>query len=882
MTLTEFFEFDANAPVDQAFQAVRQAFDRHMKSLDAQQYSPWTLKLGKGGLKPDGSPYPGPEQSLYRHCMEVAIFGTWLFYHAWRAGRLPLAPTADPVPALHDLFAIAFAHDADKRMGGKSRSPTAEDVQQVYEELDLASWSSLRPGEMCTAVSLVENRGLGRAVFGDALLTPLMNKLAELVHQGDNLLSRTARKGGGAKELLTEFNATLSQWHALYAVPNQSLRLLRFRHHPIVIHSLHEFLGYRFFNEAEFYPLLFVRRGELLEIGVPEELMPKFGAWLDQFEDYLADTDPSLKVSAPKGTVALFNIGNTADLLKAVLGNTRQAELLLRVASKDWEMVIPLVNFWVMQCGAPLATAAPKGSLCPVLKADGEVSARHAFWRAAALVVAQATGGKESTAKLLAENGVVQGLQRTGIVVEKLEALTLRTATALQASLLIHEEVELQECLDRIHGPWEKRADQDPGAHAIVVTLKEQIGDALSEETHSPYVKPTNGGICLLCGSPAERYIESGSMKLAGIRVSSFNNRIGHEKHLWSEKGENYLCPACLRIQGLLLERQPKLLRTPLLIATPVRHLLDTHGGDREKNILRSYDAVSREGHHKIFPWNADASFDAPLLFEERPTGFLKTIDHIYRLACYAAWSGEPVHAFISNQRECMLAFLYEGMPELVKELLHDMNIEGDAISHLYLEQLVRRLEMFHALLNENDGMAGMQALPRFGWWAVAFVLIRAARREKDGWNSRSIHYFELAQKEYPMNEYDQWLDSLVQHSVDIHKPRSDASGAEWGLILRTALETYQKHYQFGPQATRDAIAQMLRANLSRRLQENLYKKDLDERLQSLAEAAYALLEKAAGEFDLESGFLRFLFAAYEGGYRRQVAKYWKQSKATT
>ncbi len=130
------------------------------------------------------------------------------------------------------------------------------------------------------------------------------------------------------------------------------------------------------------------------------------------------------------------------------------------------------------------------------------------------------------------------------------------------------------------------------------------------------------------------------------------------------------------------------------------------------------------------------------------------------------------------------------------------------------------------------------------------------------------------------MNPYDQWLDALVRLSVDIKQPRWDASAAEWNLPLRTALETYQKHYLFGPQGTRDAIAQSLRANLTRRFQGDLRMKDLDERLQAFAEAASSLLAKAQEEFDLESGFLRFLFAAYEGGYRREVAEYWKHNKA--
>lgn len=877
MTLTEFFEVDDAAPVAQAFRAVRKAFNRHVGTLGLHEYSPWTLHLGKGGPKPGGGYYEGSEQSLYRHCMEVAVFGAWLFHHAWQAGRLPLKRDADPVPALRTLFAIAFAHDADKRAGdGKSRSPTQEDVRQVYEELGMADWSGLSLPEMVAAVSLVENRGLGRAVFGEALLAPLADKLAELIHQGDNLLSRVARQGGSAREFISVFNADLPTLHRLYDVPEQPLRLVRFRHHPIVLHRLQTFLS-PWFAADEFYPLVWARRGETLELGIGEGM--DLPAWLDRFEEQLADSEPSLKVNPTNGTVTLFNTGGADDLMRAVRDHARQAELLLRITARNWENVIPLVHFWVMRCGASVSVAAMKGSLCPVLKSNGDISPSHPFWRAAALAAGQTD--RAMTERLLAEDhgAVVDGLRQNGIVPENLDGLSLRTAAALQASLLFGEENFL-DWLDRIHGPWSKKADVDPGARAIIASLKAQLGCVEKEETPLPYLKPMVGGTCLLCGRPTVRFIEAGTMKLAGIKSSSFSNRIGHEKHLGSEKGENYLCPACVRIQGLLLETQPNLRGNPLLISTPVRHLLDSRTGGCQKNVLRGYDAVSKENHTKVFPWEADAGFDEPLLFEERLTAFDETIDHMYRLACYAALSGEPVHAFIASQRECKSAFLYEGTPELLKELLSDIGNEEGGISRAYLKRLVRRLDLFRSLLSENDGMAGMQAMPRFGWWAAAFVLGRVANKGKEGWNSRTFYHVELAREEYPMNEYDNWLDTLVQHSVAIHKPRSDASGAEWTLMLRTALETYQKHYVFGVQTTQDAIAQSLRANLSRRLQDELFKKDLDERLQTFAKSAYELLVKADAEFDLESGFLRFLFAAYEGGYRRQVTEYWRQKKS--
>jgi hypothetical protein len=891
MMLSEFFDCDEDAPVAQAFTTVREFLNRQVVNLpNSQSYSEWTLRLGKGGPKPDGGFYEGQEQSLYRHCLEVAVFGLWLFYHAWQAGRLPLSREADPVPALRTLFAIAFAHDADKRAGGKSRSPSREDVQAVYRELDMGNWSGLTPEELHAAVSYVENRGLGQVMFGDALLDPLTARLAEFVGQGDNLLSRAARQGGTPEAFIGIYNEDLARLHAHYAVSDRPLRRLRFRHHPIVLQRLQMFLT-PWFTASELYPLVFVRRGEWLEMGVTEDM--DFGAWLDRFEAHLSENKPSLKVAATTGTATLFHVACADDVIAAVRNSERQAHLLLRVAARDWERVAPLVAFWVMQCGAPFSTTPMKGSLCPILKANGEIPSSHPFWRAAALAAVQTD--RAATARLLAvASGAVEAsFRHNGIDPEPLDELSLRTAAALQASLLIGDD-DLPGVLDELKGAWPERIASDLGARAIVDSLKAQAGLSGSDDTALlPYTPPQRGGTCLLCGAPTEQIIETSRMKLAGLKASSFYNGIGHEKHLWSEKGENYLCPACVRVQGLLLETQPTLRSNPMLIATPVRHLLDTRTKELQQNVLpnflRGYDAVSRENRNKVLPWQTDARFDEPLLFEERPTALGEVVDHMHRLACYAALSGEPVHAFLASQRECKAAFLYEGTPELLKELLHDLMDGEGGVSRgrkpgqdiTILERLIHRLEMFSFLLDEREGkkcggMTGLQAMPRFGWWAAAFVLSRIAIR-RGKWETQLTHFVELARKEYPMNEYDAWLGTLIKHAVEIHRPDRKASGAEWTLMLRTAFETYQKHYAFGPEATRDAIAQRLRGDLSRR-----YSRHLDEEhLRTFAEAAYALLAKAEEEFELESGFTRFLLAAYEGGLRRAVTEFWKNRETS-
>lgn len=879
MTLCEFFDCHPQAPVARSLATLRAHLNRQIAALPPADYSPWTMRLGKGGPKADGGYYAGMEQSLYRHCMEVAMFAAWLCYHSFRAGRVPLRREDDLTAALQTLFAIAFAHDADKLLGSRSHSPSQEEIAVVYADLGMAEWAGLSVAELHHAVSLVENRGVGQALFGSAPLARLPAKLAEYVGQGDNFMSRVARAGGTAQAFVETYNADIARLHELYAVPRQPWRLIRFHHHPIVLHRFQEFLGYRFLL-CDFYPLLFVRSGQWLELGVSERI--DFDDWLNCFEADLVDNTPDFKVAGTTGTVTRFNIHKASDAVDAVSNDPRQAALLLRVRADDWETVEPLLKFWVMQCGAPFSAVAKQGKFCRTLKADGQIPAAHPFNRAAALVIAEVD--RDATNRLLsAQNRIIDtSLRENGIPPEKLDPLTLSTVAALQASLLIDADA-LPQLLDETHGPWPLPECDDPGARAIVQRLRAQSGaSADSSEQNAPYEQPPRGGACLLCGTPTEQVIQTGRMKLAGIKASSFANRIGHEKSLWSERGKNYLCSACVRIQTLLLEEHDSLRSTPILVATPVRHLLDPHSGDRQQNVLRSWD-VFKDNWKKLLPWESDARFDAPLLFEERPTSLRESIDHMHRLARYAALSGEPVHAFITNQRACRAAFLYEATPQLIQELLADIVDQEGAISRHNLAKLLFRLELFKEMLAENEGMNALHAMPRFGWWAVAFVAARATAAKRS--NSRlgkSDKFIERARQEHPMNAYDKWLDTLISRAVEIHRPNSKASGAEWMLMLRTALETYQKHYTFGATHTRNAIMRQLRKDLSRRYQDKLYQSGLDQRLHQFAEAAYELLERADKEFELESGFIRFLLAAYEGGYRQAVNEYWADKKSAT
>lgn len=883
MNLKSFFEVSDDAPVSKAFQALRCHLNRHADSLSYGEYSPWTMCLGKGGPSSFGGMYPGPEKSIYRHCMDVASFALWLFFHAWQSGKIPLSKEQDPVPALRILFAIAFSHDADKLRGGKSRSPSLEDVRYVYKMLEMQEWAGQTVEEMHAAVSHVENRGNVQAVFGTVMIDHLTEKLAEMIYTADNLISRSTKEGGSPGDFVRIYNGDAHRLHSLYGTPDQSLRYIRFRNHPIVLHRLFGFMEERLYDNG-FYPLLLIRQGEWLDVALSESIETEFLAtWLDEFEESLLNRTPSLQVSPTTGKVTLFHVHGAADVLNAVKKNDRQVQsILLRFSLKDWNAVIPLAGFWVKKDGPPfgLLQKDEGKSFCPVFRKtmDTEVSSDHPIWIAAS-IAAILNEGKNVGRLLSIKGGIIKmALEKNGIDWKKLSPLTLRTAVSLQASLVIEDEDRLMSWLDEIHGPWDKPEPIDPGTKEVVDSLRNQIGIEGDHVVRSllPYEEsPTrNIGFCLLCGNPTERMVETSSMKLAGIKKSSFSNRIGHKKSLDSQSGANYICPACERIQGLFLQVNDSRYTTPMLVSTPVQHLLDTQT-KKGPDLLRSFDAVSRENRKSVFPWEGDTRFSEPLMFEERQIPLGDVIDQMYRFAVYAATSGEPVHSFIASQRNCKSSFLYEETPALLKEILGDITNEEGGINRKNLDRLIRRLDLFRGMLREN-GMNGLQSIPEFGWWAVAHVYIRALSNKKVKWESISKTVV-MSRKEFPVNEYDRFLETLVKVSICINLPRWDGSTNDFTFMLRGALETWQSQSIFEEKTIKFAIMNRLRSDVSRRIKNGRVPREED--LMEFSEAAIAIFQKGEAESDMNSKFLRFLFSAYEGGYRYEANKEWKKIK---
>ena len=121
MTLAQFFEEESGL-FARAFEPLRTRLSAQAQESMAQKtLPPWLTHLGKGGVHRRPEDVSITDVSLYRHCMEVAVVASYLFYYAWHNGKLAnVAPgdTEAARSALCRVLAIAFTHDADKYGGG--------------------------------------------------------------------------------------------------------------------------------------------------------------------------------------------------------------------------------------------------------------------------------------------------------------------------------------------------------------------------------------------------------------------------------------------------------------------------------------------------------------------------------------------------------------------------------------------------------------------------------------------------------------------------------------------------------------------------------------------------------------------------------------------
>ena len=761
------------AKLNQQTEQIRQGQDPH------NQFSPWLVCTGKGGShKPEYLAYP--DISLYRHCMDVATVAFMLFTYAWQAGRLAGLSPEDETgaqKALRNLLAIAFLHDADKYRDqdgpwNASRSPELSDVQKVYEVLDIGQWTDLSVQDCFALVSRVEtNRGKRHALFAPPPPDPMTDMLAAMVAEGDKLTSiasrlEPAREQGSAaasdsrrgltmptmaRRLVDTHNdpRRLQALAATYAIPNERLRLLEFRQTPVVLHHLRAVFLEELYD-AERFPLICLLDGERFSISVPEgfDLAQVFV----NLSFKLSHTQPSIKRNPTNGELSLLHIHDVDTLIKVAIDNYDPR--VLTVHTDDWDKVIEYIRGWVgAVSGLAVAERSQVGKLLmavnihPAAAADGVLPERYTYALAVACALRSDAKGKlfeERLQRLQSwqEGKIQHGLQSAlpGVNADKLDKNTRQTLYAMQAAMEIASSAALQTLVTHLHESFPAQ-QADTGTQAIVDSLKRQCGLAVESDDQEErvYTSAPQGGTCLLTGAPATQPIKASSMALAGIKTSAFNNRMGHRKSLWSQADQNYLSEAAIKQQALLCETltaaNKLAVGQPLLVAMPFRSVFKPLRDVVESNtggvrVIDSFMAVNEKdaGWKQVLPWNLDVSESMPLILETVDTDFDSRLHTMYRMAVLALYSGDPVHVFISTQRDIRAAFAFEYTPPLLQSLLRDLTAANDmpgTIRRDKLPDLVQRLALFRQIIATPYGHDVLSALSSL--WLVGHRMVTSA-----------------------------------------------------------------------------------------------------------------------------------------------------------
>lgn len=373
--------------------------------------------------------------------------------------------------------------------------------------------------------------------------------------------------------------------------------------------------------------------------------------------------------------------------------------------------------------------------------------------------------------------------------------------------------------------------------------------------------------------------IKTGTMELVGVKRSAFNNRIGHQKSLWSQSEANYICPSCVYAQELLghltQALHVRVQKAPLLIALPVRTLWHTPM-DTVPQALRSFDAVAfkENGWTKVLPWQADQGLSFPLGFEEKPDRDIAdsgrnddVLSQVWRLSLYAAMSGEPVHVFVSAQRSLPTAFYYEPLPAWLSWLLGDLHRTGDTegVSRQNLPQWITRLDILRKLSHMNGSREALMDLPRFGWWAGAWLIGRADADVTPG----SRQTLNQLKEWYPMEDYSELLRQAAYGVTDIQRLNYDSTRSQVTRIFRRVLDEYQAlNGQSG--VDREFILITIAGLVYQDLGRSEDRLD-DRRVRVAVEACLRIVEQANQDDQLSSKMAKYLLAAFEMTVRETV-----------
>ncbi|MBX6396485.1 MAG: hypothetical protein IRY98_12460, partial [Alicyclobacillaceae bacterium] len=421
-------------------------------------------------------------------------------------------------------------------------------------------------------------------------------------------------------------------------------------------------------------------------------------------------------------SVVLDNIRNLQDLWRQLEQLPPQ---LLVVKVKDAEAAVPYAHYWASKCtgatGAPLriwdGNTDRGNKQTPLVRLQGELLL-PTYTKALVCAALLSAGGNDACQKALEwnEGSVRKALQEMEIPVEQLDPLTKRTLVAMQSALSVPDG-DLEAWAEHVYGPFSQHtADEAIGAKELTEHLGRQVGVELDEPCQrddAVYEAHPEGGACLLCGAPTARLIVGKTMDVL-VKSSAFNTRTGHRTDPWRAQGENYLCDACVARQRLwkMTAEQWKIKgglsgpETPLLVATPIRSWLyqryaESVEKEEASSLIYAVDVINKDGWLRALPWNSSTAESLALVWEPRKNGLEEALAQMRNFAAYAAFSGEPVHAFIASHRSCPESFVYEPMPELIKRLLEKAGVcnERYGVYRKNLPLLIELLEAFLTLL---------------------------------------------------------------------------------------------------------------------------------------------------------------------------------------
>ena len=793
----------AMAPISKALQEQAEALH------DTGEFSPWTVQLGKTRA----------QTSLYRHVLDVAQIAGRFYWHSWQTGLLPgLAPDEEEhsVHVLRALLLIAFTHDANKLVGAPSHTPTLEEVKEAASQLKAEEWASeevwsgYSPERLHTAVSIVENRGLGMSLVGPPL-PKIILKLAELVHEADALMAQ----GDRPESLVEAYNMRLPVWHERYGVPNDPMRVITWRDEPPVLHRLRQTVR-TVLNRHKQIPLVLWQEGSQLFVSLPESVRTE--EVLERFEDRIAEAPAKIfrRPTTAKGELVRVT---SASKLKEV-SEDKPIPGLITVHRDDYPTISRYAGFWVLQVGSGLSLLEPKdsGTFWQLVKPTDDNAWQLQVYKRALLFVATMLDDDEAITRVIDwKDGIVtNGLLENGVVIHTLKSeVSKKTVLAMQSALLV-DEMEEEAWVDMVHGPFpEAQPDWNIGAYQLVRQLASQQGIEWYREDEgetNPYLIKEKHGACVLCGSETDELITQ-SMDLLGVKSSAFNGRMGHLDSIWSSTNQNYICVACQKRQEFWVndklsqeaKRRSDADSRPLVVSTPIRSWLYQPIAKKVNlQLVRSVD-MSFDEWNLALPWNATTQVTLPLNWEPSLQKLDEVLRQVRDLALYALYSGEPVHAFVATSHVTKDAFLYESLPESLRKLLSSTQppllTDKGGVSRSNLSRFERTVNALYQLLNGtmSDGRTAYEAIGTFGWWPVAWALW-GELTDKSYKSKTARQVITVLREVYPMGVTDESVRNIASTMCILQhfKLNKDASTNQWGFAIREVLDFYEQWASLG------------------------------------------------------------------------------------